>query len=90
MMLRPYVVDFSFIVTHAHQKIKALFCCINFDYITNFVKKCFVFLSIFFFYFECKKRKQKYTLNSIILENLLYCLFNYDQFYEPFELWFYF
>ena len=43
---RPRVVDLSFIVTRAHQKIKALFCRINFDYATNFVEKCFVFLSI--------------------------------------------
>ena len=44
--LRPRVVDLLFIVTRVHQKIKALFCHINFDYVTNFVKKCFVFLSI--------------------------------------------
>ena len=44
--IRPRVLDLSFIVTRAHQKIKALFCRINFDYTTNFVKKYFVFLSI--------------------------------------------
>ena len=61
------VVYLSFI-TCTHQKIKALFCCINFDYMTSFVKKCFVF---HFFSFEYKKRKAKYTLNSIVLQNLL-------------------
>ena len=44
--IRPCVVDLSFIVTSTHQKIKALFCHINFDYATDFVKKCFVFFSI--------------------------------------------
>ena len=38
-IVRPRVVDLLFIVTRAHQKIKALFCRINFDYATNFVKK---------------------------------------------------
>ena len=52
----------------------------------NFCKKMFCFS---YYFFEFKKRK-KYTLNSIILENLLYHLFNFDQFYEPCELWFYF
>ena len=32
--IRPRVVDLSFIVTPAHQKIKTLFCRINFDYTT--------------------------------------------------------
>ena len=64
-ILRPRVVYLSFIVTRTHQKIKALFCCINFDYTTSFVKKCFVFQ---FFSFEYKKRKAKYTLNSIVLQ----------------------
>ena len=50
LLFRAHVVDLFFIVTHVHQKIKALFCCINFDYTTNFVKKCFVFLSIFIFF----------------------------------------
>ena len=44
--IRPRVVDLLFIVTSAHQKIKALFCHINFDYATNFVKKCCFFFSI--------------------------------------------
>ena len=44
--ISPRVVDLSFIVTRAHQQIKALFCRLNFNYATNFVKKCFVFLSI--------------------------------------------
>ena len=42
-IVRPRLVDLLFIVTCAHQKIKALFCCINFDYTTNFVKKMFYF-----------------------------------------------
>ena len=46
LLLRPRLVDVSFIVTCSHQKIKALFSRINFDYAKNFVEKCFVFLSI--------------------------------------------
>ena len=42
IVLRLRVVDVSFIVTSAHQKMKALLCRIT------FVKTCFVFLSIFF------------------------------------------
>ena len=45
MIFRPRVVDLSFIVTRAHQKIKALFCRTNFDY-KKFCKKN-VLLSIF-------------------------------------------
>ena len=41
-IFRPRVADLSFIVTGTHQKIKALFCLINFDYTKSFVKKCFV------------------------------------------------
>ena len=74
--LRPHVVDLSFIVTHqssAHQKIKALLCHINFDYMTNFVKKCFVFISIFFLHSIKKDKKihteldraSKFTLTAI-------------------------
>ena len=51
--LRPSAVDLSFIVAST-QKIEALFCRINFDYVANFVKN--VFLSIFSF--EYKKRKK--------------------------------
>ena len=45
--IRPRVVDLSFIVILALQKIEALLCFINFDYTINFVKNV-VFLSIFF------------------------------------------
>ena len=38
-LFRPRVVDLLFIVTLAHQKIKALFCHFNFDYMANFVEK---------------------------------------------------
>ena len=41
-IFRSCVADLSFIVTGTHQKIKALFCRINFDYTKSFVKKCFV------------------------------------------------
>ena len=76
-LFRPHVADLFFIVTFAHQKIKALFCHFNFDYMANFVEKSFVFL---FFYFEYNKRKEKYMLNSIVLQNLL----NYSNvFYKP-------
>ena len=68
--LSPRVVDLLFIVTSAASKIKALFCRINFDYATNFVKNV-LFLLSFFFSFEHKKREKKYTLNLIVLQNLL-------------------
>ena len=68
-VFRSHVIDLSFIVTGTHQKIKPIFCCINFDYTKNFVKQCFVFFHLF--PFKCKKRKEKYTLNSIVLKNLL-------------------
>ena len=67
--IRPHVVDVSFIVTCTHQKIKALFCCINFDYAVNFVKKCC--FTFYFPSFEYQERKEKYTLNLIVLQNLL-------------------
>ena len=69
-IISPHVIDLSFTITGANQKmktyfvVKALFCCINIDYMTNFVKKCFVFL--FFFSFAYKKRKEKYTLNDLV------------------------
>ena len=66
------VVDLSFIVTRLHQKIKVLFCHINFDYYEEFCKKMF-FLTFFFV-----QKKEKYPLNSIVLQNLLYHLFNYS------------
>ena len=56
--IRPRVVDFLFIVTHAHQKMEALFWDINFDYTADFFKKCFVFVSIFFFHLSIKKEKK--------------------------------
>ena len=68
-VFRQHVADLSFMVTRTHQKIKALFCCIDFDYKKNLVKKCFVFFQLFSF--EYKKRKEKYTLYSIMLQNLL-------------------
>ena len=55
--IRPRVVDLLFIVDCMHQKINALFCCINFDYMTKSVKKCFIFLSIFFL-LSIKKEKK--------------------------------
>ena len=72
-IVRPRVVDLLFIVTRAHQKIKALFCRINFDYATNFVKKRFIFLSNIFLLSIEKKRKihtkhdhaSKFNLTSI-------------------------
>ena len=71
LVLRPPVVDLSFIVTCAHQKIKA-FYCISFDYTKNAL---FVKNALFFFLFSVllsiKKRKEKYTLNPIKLQNLL-------------------
>ena len=67
-VFRSHVIDFSFIVTGTHQKIKPIFCRINFDYTKNFAKQCFVFFHLF--PFKCKKRKEKYTLNSIVLKNL--------------------
>ena len=72
-MLRPRLVHLSFIVTRAYQKIKVLFCRISFDYTTNSVKKCFVFLLpfLFFVFLRIKKRKEKYRVNSIMLQNLL-------------------
>ena len=57
LIFRSRVVDLSFIVTHVHQKLKALFCCINFDYTKNFIKKMF-YLSFYFFFFEIKKEKK--------------------------------
>ena len=71
--LRPPVVDLLFIVTCMHQKVKTLFCCINFDNKTNLVEKCFVFLSIFLVLSIYIKRKthsilgcaSKVTLTSI-------------------------
>ena len=57
-MIRPQLVDLSFRVTRVHQKRKALFCRINFDYRTNSVKKHFVFFSVFFL-LSTKKQKRK-------------------------------
>ena len=62
-IILPHVIDLSFIITRANQKmktyfvVKALFCCIDLDYMTNFVKKCFVFLSIFFLLHIKKEKK---------------------------------
>ena len=64
--IRPHVVDLLFIVNCTHQKIKALFCCIDVDCYEKFYKKN---VSCFFFLFSLKK--EKYTLNSIVLQNLL-------------------
>ena len=46
--LRPRVVDLSFIVARAYQKIRALFCRVNFHYYDKFCKKMIFFLSFFF------------------------------------------
>ena len=84
-MVRPHVVDLSFIVTCAHQKIKALFCRINFDYVKNAVKKCFVFVSTFFLLSIKKKRKIYTKLDQT--SKFTSTLFNYsDIFYELYEL----
>ena len=55
----PCVADLSFIVTCVHQKIKPLFCRINFGYTQNFVKECFVFFHLFSF--EHKKKRKIHT-----------------------------
>ena len=52
--IRPHVLDLSFIETHKHQKIKGLFCRINFDCYNKFCQKCF---SFYLFSFKYKKRK---------------------------------
>ena len=39
VFIKPCEVDLSFIVNRMHQKIKALLCQINFDYMINFEKK---------------------------------------------------
>ena len=44
-----------------HKKIKALFCCINFDCTTNFVKKYSAFLSIFSFEYKKEKKNTHWT-----------------------------
>ena len=81
--IRPCVVDLLFIVTCAFQKIRVYFCRINFDYMKNFEKDVF-----YLFPLKYKKRQEKYTLNSIMLQNLLEHLFNYNSgiFYELNEL----
>ena len=68
LAIRPHLVDLLLIVMCTHQKLKALFFHINFDYLKNFVKNILIF---FYFSFECKKRKEKYTLNLNVLQNLL-------------------
>ena len=76
-----------FILTRAYQKIKPYFAALILIITTNFAKKCF---SFYHFSFEYKK-KEKYTLNSNVLQYLLERLFNYsDAFYELYELCFYF
>ena len=83
-MVRPHVVDLSFIVTCAHQKIKALFCHINFDYAKN-VKKWFVFLSTFFL-LNIKKKRKIYTKLDQASKFTLTLLNYSDIFYELYEL----
>ena len=58
---------------------KALFCRIYFNYTTNFVKKCFLFFSIFFF---C----ENYILNSILLQNFHFyvIIFAFKAFFPSF------
>ena len=58
---------------------KALFCRIDFNYTTNFVKKCFLFFSIFFF---C----ENYILNSILLQNFHFyvIIFAFKAFFPSF------
>ena len=58
---------------------EALFCRIDFNYTTNFVKKCFLFFSIFFF---C----ENYILNSILLQNFHFyvIIFAFKAFFPSF------
>ena len=63
------IVDLSFIVTCAHQKIKALFCHIIFDYYNKFCKKMFFSLSLFLLGIYINIKKEEYRLNSIVLQN---------------------
>ena len=58
---------------------KALFCRIDFNYTTNFVKKCFIFFSIFFFCENC-------ILNSILLQNFHFyvIIFAFKAFFPSF------
>ena len=58
---------------------KALFCRIDFNYTTNFVKKCFLFFSIFFF---C----ENYILNSMLLQNFHFyvIIFAFKTFFPSF------
>ena len=64
MDLRTHVVDLLFIVNHMHQKIKALFFGINFDYYKKFCKKkMFSFLSFFLLSILKEKRKIDTKLN---------------------------
>ena len=62
---RSRVVDLkfivSFIVTRTHQDIKALFCCLNFNYYDKFYKKMFFFYLFSFEYI--KKRKMHIKLD---------------------------
>ena len=64
ILVRPRVVDLSFIVARVHQKIKALFCRINFHYYEKFCVKKWLFFFLVYI-------KKKYTRNSIVLQNLL-------------------
>ena len=57
LAIRPHLVDLLLIVMCTPQKMKALFFHINFDYLKNFVKKCFDFLSIFFLLSVKKEKK---------------------------------
>ena len=63
LKVRPRVVDVSFIATGAHQKIKASFYRINFDYTTNFIRKFFLFLYITFLLSIKKERKMHTKLD---------------------------
>ena len=58
---------------------EALFCRIDFNYTTNFVKKCFLFFSIFFF---C----ENYILNSMLLQNFHFyvIIFAFKTFFPSF------
>ena len=70
-VVRPHVVDLSFVVTHTHQKIKALFCCINFECYKKFCRKIFLFLPFSSEYIKKRRiytklnRASKFTFTSI-------------------------
>ena len=95
-MVRSRVLDLSFILTRTHQKIKALFWSINFDYKTKFsfeYKKRNIYLIIviyfmnfmnfdFIFKFFLLERKKIYTRKIIVTLNFsLLCHICFQSFF---------